>query len=136
MFLRTGDMLWGQPGTLLQLLTSVYDPVQLCYYMLIITNSQPRPKPGKGRLSVVKGRRLDSMSQGSSGGGSSWHYTAVSVLAGVGAGCVLGVLGARLLWRKRRPSSRSRVSKLISLGLPHACGHNLYMSLHCCYALA
>ena len=33
---------------------------------------------------------------------SSWHYTALTVLAGVGAGYLLGVVSTRWIWRAQR----------------------------------
>ena len=33
---------------------------------------------------------------------SSWHYTALTVLAGVGAGYLLGVVSGRWIWRAQR----------------------------------
>ena len=41
---------------------------------------------------------------------SSWHYTALTVLAGVGAGYLLGVVSGRWIWRGRQPSRSSSLS--------------------------
>lgn len=38
----------------------------------------------------------------SGSGGFSWHVTALSVLAGVGAGYFIGLLTVRWMWRDRR----------------------------------
>lgn len=38
---------------------------------------------------------------------SSWHYTALTVLAGVGAGYLLGVVSGKWIWKSRVPSRSS-----------------------------
>lgn len=46
---------------------------------------------------------------------SSWHMTAVSVLAGVGAGYLIGLLTTKWLWQRKVSTSSS------SLSLRHEC---------------
>lgn len=47
--------------------------------------------------------------------GVSWRYTAVGVLAGVGAGYLLGVVSSKWLWRQKpRPRPRPGDPELIA----------------------
>ena len=63
---------------------------------------------------------------------SSWHYTALTVLAGVGAGYLLGVVSSRWIWRVQRlrrrhhhssgPQSQGQSSSSLSSSLVSAIG--------------
>lgn len=50
-----------------------------------------------------------SSSGSGSGSGISWSYAAAGILAGVGAGCVLGVASSRWLGSGRESAARGRM---------------------------
>lgn len=50
------------------------------------------------------------------GSPSSWHYTAMTVLAGVGAGYIIGVVSSRWIWKVQRSTRLRRSSAPQSQG--------------------